>query len=79
MVDDTQFLHGRVDPGLESSIGLVEAVDVEEPETAAAQHRNWIDSEDERSQSQVSRSQVAPTAGTFKLSLLVSHASIVAA
>lgn len=40
MVDDSKFLHGRVDPGLEESLALVEAVPVKAPERGASQSRN---------------------------------------
>ena len=41
MVDDSKFLHGRVDPGLEESLLLVEAVPVKAPERGGSQ--NWND------------------------------------
>jgi hypothetical protein len=40
MVDDSKFLHGRVDPGLEESLLLVEAVPVKALERGESQNRN---------------------------------------
>lgn len=50
MVDDTQFLHGRIDPGLESSVDLVEAVDVTDKSGARSQQCIWNDSHDDSPQ-----------------------------
>lgn len=44
-IDSTQFLHGRVDPGLESSLGLVDAVEVKEP-AKEAERCLWNDSKE---------------------------------
>ena len=38
MVDDSKFLHGRVDPGLDENLGLVESVPGKERENAGALH-----------------------------------------
>jgi hypothetical protein len=38
MVDDSKFLHGRVDPGLDENIALVESVPGKERETAVSLH-----------------------------------------
>jgi hypothetical protein len=38
MVDDSKFLHGRVDPGLDENIALVESVPGKERETAGSLH-----------------------------------------
>ena len=38
MVDDSKFLHGRVDPGLDESVALVESVPGKERETTGSLH-----------------------------------------
>ena len=38
MVDDSKFLHGRIDPGLDESVALVESVPGKERETAGSLH-----------------------------------------
>lgn len=52
MVDDSQFLHGRIDPGLESSVDLVEAVDIDglRRDKSEDQRCIWNDIKDESSQ-----------------------------
>jgi hypothetical protein len=40
MVDDSKFLHGRVDPGLDENIALVESVPGKERETAGSLHES---------------------------------------
>jgi hypothetical protein len=44
-MDNTRFFHGRVDPGLESSLGLVDAVEVKES-VKEAERFLWNDSKE---------------------------------
>jgi hypothetical protein len=41
LVDNSRFLHGRIDPGLEENYLLVEAVDVRPQDKAAEKGPTW--------------------------------------
>jgi hypothetical protein len=47
MVDDSQFLHGRVDPGIDENLGLVDGVPGVEEERLEAQRCPWNDSRED--------------------------------
>lgn len=46
LLDNSQFLHGRIDPGLDSSLDLVDSVGVEGTAQSGAQLCLWNDSKD---------------------------------
>jgi hypothetical protein len=51
MDNDWEYLHGRVDPGQDESLNLVESVVVEVPETADLEQRNTLSSPIEHGES----------------------------
>lgn len=64
MVDDSKFLHGRVDPGFDESVALVESVPGKERETAASLPTNIdIPSNDEPAAGGALQSIVEPSKG----------------
>lgn len=41
LVDNSRFLHGRLDPGREENYGLVEAIDVQQQIKATEMRSQW--------------------------------------
>lgn len=81
MVDDSKFLHGRVDPGLDENIGLVESVPGKERENAGLLHVSISTSGEERAAaaalySMAESSKDSPASKSFFLALpseLIDH------
>ena len=64
MVDNSKFLHGRVDPGLDESIALVESVPGKERETAVSLPTNIaIPSNEEPAADDTLQSTAEPSKG----------------
>ncbi len=47
MENDWEYLHGRINPGIEENLHLVESLDVKDPDTEILKHRNNLLADEE--------------------------------